>query len=136
MADPDLDVALHKAVYDALLADAGLIPIVGKRVYDKVPGAAPQYPYIVIDSVEIGDDATTCSDASEVHVTVRAVSNMVGSIEAKRMGGFIRRALGTELTIAGHRTSVGAFDIGLPRAGDRPELTEYVTSFTYLVDPS
>jgi hypothetical protein len=137
VADPDLDAAVHKSVHDALLdvADAQLRALIGTRVYDRVPGPAPAYPYVVIDRIEVGDDSNSCSDASIVHVTVRAISNAYGSIEAKQIGGLIRRALGRPLPIAGHQVSVGAFDAAVYRPSDSPLNTEGVITTHYLVDP-
>jgi hypothetical protein len=139
VADPGLDAAVHKAVHDALLGESGLTEIIGGQVYDRVPPAATA-PYASIDSIEVHDDATTCSDASEVHVTVKVWSGgslqNKGSIEAKKMGGFVRRALGRELQFEGHVTAVGSFDVAVYRPAENDLMTEGVLTFTYLVDPA
>lgn len=136
-----LELAVHDAVHDALVADATLQTLIGTRVYDRVPAnKVPTFPYVVIGTIEVRDDATTCSNASEVSVTLRAISNAVGSIEAKRIGSRLREILapeeGDNLVIAGYDTAVSAFDAAVYRPSDDPLLTEGVVSFTFLVDPA
>ena len=138
-----LDLAAHDAVHDALVdsAQTALQALIGQRVYDRVPAnKLPAYPYVVIDRIEVRDDANVCSYASEVHVTLRVISNAAGSVEAKTIGGLIRPILAPEdpeenLAIDGFVVSVSAFDLAIYRPADDPLLTEGVLTFTYLVDP-
>lgn len=130
-----LEAATQKAVHDALVAGS----VLNGRIYDRVPVGA-SYPYAVV-RVEVRDDATTCSNASEVHVTINVFSNAVGSQEAQNAGGLIRSILAPDdpnenLAIAGYLTTVSAFDVAVYRPGGDPLLTEGVLTFTYLVDPS
>lgn len=135
MANPALDLAAHKAVRDALVANPDVTEFVGTRVYDRVPAGTVTFPYITIDALEVLDDGNTCSDASELHVTAHIFSNAVGSVEAKRLGGYVRQTLATELAISGHWTSVGVFDAAVYRPAENDLITEGVLTFTYLVDP-
>lgn len=143
-----LEAAAHKGVHDALIAgsEAALAAYVDGRVYDRVPAAPPKYPYLVLD-VDIRDDANTCSNASEVHATVHVYSappypgRDIGSIEAKQIGGLVRKILAPDdgsinLTIEGYHIVVAAFDVAVYRPGDDPLLTEGVLTFTFLVDPT
>jgi hypothetical protein len=130
-----LESAAHKAVHDALTA------LAGGRIFDRVPAkdALAPYPYLVV-RVDVRDDANTCSNASEVHVTVNVFSNAVGSQEAEELGGQVRELLAPDdpdetLAIDGYVTSVAAFDIATYRAAESPLVTEGVLAFTYLVDP-
>lgn len=141
-----LAVATHEAVRTALITGTSPSPqttlagYISSRVYDKVPGPAPAYPYLSVD-VDLVDDATTCSDAAEVHVTVHVWSNTVGSIEAKTIGDLVKEILsdpdaGEYITITGFIISGGGFDAAIYRDGGQTLLTEGVLTFTYLVDPT
>lgn len=140
-------LATHKAVHDALVdpAQTALQALIDARVYDRVPdavlGRLPTYPYVVIDRIDVRDDATTCAYASEVHATLRVISNTVGKREAETIGDLIRLILAPEdaddgLAIEGFTVSVSAFDLAIYRPADDPLLTEGVLTFTFLVDPT
>lgn len=137
-----LEVLAHKSVHDALLPGSvtALSDLIGDRIYDRVPARTPKYPYVVID-IEVRDDATTCSNASEVHATIHVYSNAVGTQEAKTIGGLIRGILAPDdptinLVITGYLVSMSAFNVAVYRAGDTPLITEGVIDFTYSVDPA
>jgi hypothetical protein len=133
-----VEEAVHKAVHDILaLPQTALYVLVGGRVFDRVPDPPPGYPYIAIGAIEVLDDSNTCSDASDVHVTLHVWSNAVGTIEAKRIGALVRAALAPadNLAFDGFTTSVSAFGASVYRPGADPLLTEGVLTFNYLVDP-
>ena len=140
-----LAVEAHKAVHDALVTGASPSPqatlaaMIGGRVYDKPPGPAPAYPYLVID-VDVRDDATTCALSREVHPTVHVWSNKPGSIEAKTIGGLVTEILAPldpdeAPGIAGYLVHAADLDAEIYRDGGDTLLTEGVLTFTYLVDP-
>jgi hypothetical protein len=140
-----LAVNAHKAVHDALVADATLAARIGTRVYDKVPSPPPVYPYVVVD-IDVRGDANTCSDAKELHATVHVWSMRTasgrdqGTIEAKTIGGRIAELLAPldpddAPEIADWRTSAADLDVELYRDGGETLLTEGLLTFTYLVDP-
>jgi hypothetical protein len=143
-----LEAAAHKAVHDALVdpSETALAAYIAARIYDRVPSGVPRYPYVVIGAIEVRDDANTCSNASEVHATVHVWTSRPdrgadpGSIEAKQIGGLIRKILAPDdasnLDIDGYHVSVSAFDVAVYRPGDDLLLTEGVLSFTFLVDPT
>jgi len=139
MSVPGLTASVHKVVHDALLAKAGLTALIGTRVYDRVPPAATP-PYVVIGTIQIDDDQTQFSDASEISVTVHVWSagstTNKGSIEAKKIGGYVRQALATELQFEGHLTTVGHMNVELYRPSEDGLLTEGVLDFRYLADPT
>lgn len=140
MRDPGLALATQEAIKKALLNDAGLMALIGGRVYDNVPTKRTavdevKFPYVVIGEEEITDDSNTCSESSQVSSAIHVWSDKPGKTQAKTVGGFVIRALDKELPIAGHRTPAGGFDIAnAPRTDDNGH-TEYVLFFSYLVDP-
>lgn len=142
MRDPNLAIAVQDAVRAALLADANIVSLVKgeKGIHDKIPDRrAPidetKFPYIVIGEDEITDDSNTCMDSSRVSVAIHVWSAKPGKTQAKQIGGYVVNALDRELSIDGHSTAAGGFDIAnAPRIDDN-NLTEYVLFFSYDVDP-
>src|SRR4249919_369342 len=63
MSDPSLE--LQAAIVGKLKADAGVIAIVGARVYDEVP-ANPTFPYISLGDNQVLPDKADCIDGTEV----------------------------------------------------------------------
>lgn len=142
-----LAVEAHKAVHDALAptsspltaTEAALTALISRRVYDKVPGPAPTYPYIVVD-IDVRDDATTCALSREVHPTVHIWSNQPGSIQAKTIGAYVTELLAPldpddAPAIEGYLVHAADLDAEIYRDGGDTLLTEGVLTFTYLVDP-
>lgn len=131
--------AIHKAVHDALLANSSLTPYLAGRIYDRVPGMMPTYPYINFE-IETRDDSNTCSDAREVFVTLHIWSNAVGKVQAEEIGALVRQTLApsdptSHISIDGYQTTVSACSIELYRPSQDTLLTEGVLDFIYLVDP-
>lgn len=131
--------AAHKAMHDALLANSDLTALVGTRVYDRVPVVAT-YPYITFE-IDTRDDANTCSNAREVHVTMHIWSNAVGKVEAETIGGIVRPILAPDdpdsnLAITGFVTYSSTCDVEVYRSGLDTLVTEGVLTFTYPTDPA
>lgn len=128
--------ATRKAVHDALVSgsESSLAALIEGRVYDRVPATQPPYPYLTVD-IDIADDANTCLNSKEVHVTVHIWSNVVGRQQVETIAGLIEPILNKEIAIAGYVNCLASFDAEDYRAGDGPLVTEGVLSFTYLVDP-
>lgn len=109
MSDPSL--ALQGAIVAALKADADLIDLINKRVYDEPPDEkARTFPYVTVgDSQVLGDDIEDCGDGSEVFLQVDAWSQAVGYPEVKRIAAAIRTVLKTLPVIADFVVTVSEF---------------------------
>lgn len=135
MSHPDLAVAVQLGVREALLADPDFVRLQGNaKLYDRVPIGA-DLPYTVIGDDEISSDANTCFDSSNVLCAVHVWTGAVGKVEAKRIGGFVKRALDKLIDIDGHDTVAGGFETEVYRPGPDGVLTEGVLLFRYLIDP-
>ncbi|NNM75057.1 DUF3168 domain-containing protein [Enterovirga aerilata] len=86
------ELALQGAVVTALKAASTVTAVVGQRVYDRVPAAAPM-PYVHFRSVQAVDDGSDQIDALEVYVDLDVWSTAVGKPEAARAAEAVRRAL-------------------------------------------
>lgn len=53
---------LQKAIFDALVADAGVTALVGNRIYDGMPSDG-QYPCVTFGPTDSFNDDLTCVDA-------------------------------------------------------------------------
>ena len=94
--------ALRAAVYDALIADAGLVSVLGgPRVYDEVPRGAV-FPYVTLGDSRIAN--FSAGEPSEEHqLTLHAWSRQGGHREAHMITGALMQALDSALlTLAGH----------------------------------
>ncbi|UGX98234.1 DUF3168 domain-containing protein [Bradyrhizobium barranii subsp. barranii] len=103
MGDPSLP--LQDALIKALRAD-GVLPIVGKRVYDQVQ-SAPTYPYVSLGDGQVLPDKAECIDGVEVSLQIDVWSRGVGYVEAKQIGAAIIAALDDQpLTVDGFNVTV------------------------------
>jgi hypothetical protein len=94
---------LQKAIVARLKADAGVVALVGQRIYDQPP-IAPVFPYISLGPDQTLPDRADCYDGSEVNLQVDAWSRAVGFPEVKRIAEAARAALqDAPLSLAGHR---------------------------------
>lgn len=135
MSDPA--IALQKAVNDVLKASTALATAMGGtiRAYDRVP-ASYALPYLTFGDDEINDDGNSCdNDFSEAFVTVHVWSEKVGKVEAKNIGGAVRGALATEISITGFRAVVGHFQSGRYFTESDGLITHGVLTFRYLIEP-
>lgn len=130
MSDPSLE--LQGAVRQALAAP--LAPLVGARIYDRVPQGTPP-PYAFLSGFEITADPADCVDGVEVFFNVQIVSRGPGRVEAARIASAVLNALdGLEPALPGfegvqiqHRTTRY-----LPQ--DDGETTRAVVTFSTLAD--
>lgn len=103
MRDPSLP--LQDALIKALRAE-GVLPNVGKRVYDQVQ-SKPTYPYVSLGDGQVLPDKAECVDGVEVSLQIDVWSRAVGYVEAKQIGGAIIEALDDQpLTVAGFNVTV------------------------------
>ena len=94
---------LQKSVYGALIADAGLLGLLGApRVYDDVPMDAA-YPYVTIGETAIRDWSTGTEEGGEHILTLHVWSRGAGRKEAQVIMDAVRAALhGAPLAVSGH----------------------------------
>lgn len=88
--DPDLE--LQGAIVSRLKADAGVIALVGDRVFDTVPSGAP-FPYVSYGPVDNLSDDADCITGFDITVQIDVWSRAVGFPEAKRISNAVRAAL-------------------------------------------
>jgi hypothetical protein len=95
---------LQKSVYAALVADAGLLALLGgSRIYDDVPQDA-QYPYVTIGESTIRDWSTGTDEGDEHILTLHVWSRSAGRQESQVIMNALRSALqGAALAVSGHR---------------------------------
>ncbi|TPW28608.1 DUF3168 domain-containing protein [Martelella alba] len=95
-------VTLQDAIFDALVADAGVTALVGDRVYDNAP-AAPVYPYISFGPAQTLTEPLECLDAEENHFQIDIWTQEGGSKRgAKAICAAVKSALHfADLSLAG-----------------------------------
>jgi hypothetical protein len=97
-------IALKQAIRTALLADAGLIALLGTGgVFDEVPRGRPT-PFIVFGETSTRDASTTSGRAHETTLTIFALSGAGGQLEAQKIAAMVENLLhDASLVLAGHR---------------------------------
>lgn len=95
---------LQKAVYGALIANAGLVAALGgARIYDEVPRGAA-FPYVTFGPISTRDWSTGTDEGVEHTLTLRAWSKGSGAREVHLVLDAVRAALHeAALTISGQR---------------------------------
>ena len=84
---------LQKAVFDLLVADAGVHAIAADRIYDRVPEGAT-FPYVTIDALVAAEDDEECIDGLSYTVQVSGWSRYQGGKkEVNGLADAIRAAL-------------------------------------------
>ena len=98
---------LQKAIYATLKADAGVIALVGSRVFDRVPNNYDTFPY-----VKIGEDVLSQWDTDDANgfdgsITIHCYSRYSGKKEAKQIQGAIYAALhNAAITVTGYNVAM------------------------------
>lgn len=95
--------ALRAAVHDALVADGGLISVLGgPKVYDEPPRAAA-FPYVTLGESRITDFSAGSEPSEEHQLTLHAWSRQGGHREAHLITGALMQALDdAPLVLADH----------------------------------
>jgi hypothetical protein len=95
---------LQKAIYEALVANAALVALLGApRVYDDVPRGAA-FPYVTFGPSVVRDWSTGSEGGTEHLLTLHVWSQANGRRETHEVMGALREALHeAALTLAGHR---------------------------------
>ena len=117
---PDASLSLQKAVYAALIADAGVGAVLGDRIFDAAPRNAA-FPYATFGDARVGDWSTGTEDGAEHRLVVHVWSRERGKAECFAALDAIRTALhDAALDLDGH-VLVGlrfeAAEVGLNRDG-------------------
>jgi hypothetical protein len=100
MTHPSL--ALQKAVFAALVADAGVGALVGDRIYD-APPREPVFPYVTIGDTRVSDWSTGTETGAEHRVALVAWSRERGKRECYTVIEAIEAALhDAALTLEDH----------------------------------
>src|SRR5690606_29349623 len=99
----DADLALQKAIYVQLTADAGVAASVANRIYDNAPGDVT-FPYLTLGETQENDWSTDDQPGAEHLLAIHVFSRGGGRAEAKLAMGAVHAALqDAALTLEGHR---------------------------------
>ncbi|MCG6203153.1 DUF3168 domain-containing protein [Rhodopseudomonas sp. HC1] len=101
---PTAPAALRAAIYQALIADHGLVAALGgARVYDEPPQGVA-FPYVTLGDARIVDASADDAPLQEHQLTLHAWSRQGGHKEAHVITGALLQALDdAPLQPAGHR---------------------------------
>jgi Protein of unknown function (DUF3168) len=95
-------LALQKAAYAALVADAEVGALIGDRIYDQPPRDAA-FPYATIGQTTVADWSTGTEDGSEHRLTLHVWSRTGGQSECHAIAEAMRTALhGAALSFEDH----------------------------------
>ncbi|MEM8728400.1 MAG: DUF3168 domain-containing protein [Pseudomonadota bacterium] len=81
--------ALQKAVYETLLADAGLADLVAGRIYDALPSGAVPETYVALGPEDVRDRSDKTGRGAEHRFTVSVVSEASGFSAVKTVAARI-----------------------------------------------
>lgn len=97
MASPELE--LQGAIVGRLKADAGVIALVGTRIYDPVP-STQTFPYVSFGPRDSLSDDADCITGFEITMQIDAWSRTSGFKEALQIADAVRTCLaGYEFTL-------------------------------------
>jgi hypothetical protein len=113
-------LALQKAVYAALTADAGVGAAIGDRIFDAAPRNAA-FPYATFGDTRVGDWSTGTEEGAEHRLVLHVWSRALGKAECWAALEAIRMALhDAALDLDGHvlvNLRFEAADVGQDRDG-------------------
>lgn len=138
-----VELAVQNAIYDALTdpGQTALAARIGGRVYDRVSGGQPAYPYLVMSAIEASDISNSCGRSWLVSVTITAWSNAVGrAAEVMTIGGLVREILAPPaapyIPISGYQIVTWQSPVAVYRPGANPLLHEGVVTVSFIVNPT
>ncbi len=88
-----LSAPLQAAVYQALLADAGVSDLVGTEIYDALPAGAMPPMYVLLGDEKVKDASDGTGQGAWHDFTVSVVSEAAGFSGAKEVAGAVSTAL-------------------------------------------
>jgi len=113
-------LAFQKAVYAALIGDAGIGALIGDRIFDGPPRSLA-FPYVTIGDARATDWSTGTEGGTEHRLQLHAWSRERGKAECWAMIDAIRAALDEDaLSLDGHvlvNLRFEAADVGQDRDG-------------------
>ncbi|GAA0548092.1 hypothetical protein FHS83_000951 [Rhizomicrobium palustre] len=126
--------ALQRAIFAALSADAAVTALIGTRIYDGVPAAAP-LPYLVLGESE-ERDASSDTPATRHALRLTIWSRGGGTREVKEIAGAVIAVLhGAALTLSGHRLIDLAFTSAEYGRQSNGTATRAVLRFSAFTEP-
>lgn len=130
MADPSL--ALQGAIVAALKSGT---PVAGGRVYDRVPGPPPTFPYVSVGNWQVVGDNNDCFNASEVFAVMDVWSRAVGKPEARQIAATVRDRMIQPLSLPGFQITEIDPNTSIIDVGDPDGLTTHLrVEVRYLID--
>ncbi len=85
--------ALQRAVYQHLLADTGLVALIGGDIFDAVPAGPVAGTYVVLGEEEARDRSNQTGAGAEHRLLISVVSDAEGFETAKAVAGAVSDAL-------------------------------------------
>lgn len=135
MADTDSTLEVQKAVVAALKADAGLIAVVGTRIYDDVPQNAT-FPYVTFDNF-LGEPAveTLSGEGFEVLLTLSIWSrSKAGRVQALQAAAAIVDILNNSTLTLDSKTVVMTLLAGQVARRSDAETTQVIQRWQFVTD--
>jgi hypothetical protein len=101
---PSSSWSLQRAIYDAVVADALILDLLGSpRVFDAVPESSV-FPYITLGQSSVSDGSTGSEAGEEHRLTLYVWSRAAGRRETHELMAALRAALhDRSLALDGHR---------------------------------
>lgn len=126
---------LRQALRTTLLAAGEITALVSTRVYDDVP-EDPKFPYIVLDTLDMTEEADKTNDANAVTATLVVWSDYRGYKEVEQILSAIYNTLHRVYpTVTGYDVLVSHF-VASEEGRHDDGIGRYGTSrFRYLLDP-
>ena len=95
---------LQAAIYSALMANVELSAIVGDRIYDRVPMAGDQAPFVTIGAGTERPDLNDCKDLSNHTIVVNVWSEEQGGFkQSKEISYLVKSTLDADaLSLVDH----------------------------------
>jgi hypothetical protein len=88
----DASLPLQKAIVACVTADAGMVPLIGGRIYDAVPMNAVK-PYVSFGAFQLLPEAGDCLEGGETVIQLDVWAKGPDTVEAKRVGAALITAL-------------------------------------------
>jgi hypothetical protein len=125
--------AVHKAIYDKLRLNAGIVSLVS-GVYEHVPPGTPM-PYLLVGEVRFQPTDYLSEMAGNVYVTLHAWDDYKGSIRAQQIESAVRLLLHRQpLTATGLKVLQVVIEESMAIPEDR--LRHLIMEVRVMVEPS
>lgn len=127
---------LQKAVYTALVGDAGLVLRLGAdKIHDHAPPRIA-FPYVTFGRAETSDRSTSTEDGEEHFLSLHVWSDAKGKREAMEIADLIRQQLHDKpLAVAGQALVLIRFTSLQARFDERAGVHQVSLSFHAVTEP-